>query len=171
MEYEITFCLKLSKADNSGMEKAWGNSVGGHHKCVYCGLDFSSINIISYGNCMKEADKNDKTLENIMKHYHNKTGTQIGISFLPGILLNDDVTPLVERGLDKYYKGHDRLHNTKGHMSKMFQLFQQEIGFNTILAYNNLKQYIYRTSFKENMKGADWRLFFLLYKQTLLSYQ
>lgn len=168
MNHEITFCLKISKADNSGMEKAWGNSVGGHHKCVFCGLNFSSQNIISYVNCMKEADTTIKTLESIMEHHRNKTGTQIGISFLPAILLNDDTTPLIERGLDKYYKGHDRLHNTKGHMAKMFQLFQQEKGFNMTLALNNLKQYIQRTSFKENMKGADWRLFFLLYKQTLL---
>jgi hypothetical protein len=32
IKYEITFCLKLSKADNSGMAKAWGNFVGEHHK-------------------------------------------------------------------------------------------------------------------------------------------
>ena len=81
----------------------------------------------------------------------------------------DDVnTPLIERGLDEYEKGHDALHNTKGHMNQIFSLFEKEDKFNNILAFQNLKKYLHRNSFKDEMKGSDWRYYFVQYKNTLL---
>jgi hypothetical protein len=99
-----------------------------------------------------------------------KTGkaSQFGISFLPGFLLNDVDTSLLARGLDEYEKGHNRLHNIKEHMANMFELFESEPGFNKQLAFNNLLQQLHQTSFKEQMKGSDWRYFFIIYQQTLL---
>ena len=110
----------------------------------------------------------EKTLEFIIDATKKKIGSQYGISFLPGILLDDINTSLFERGLDEYEKGHDRLHNTKGHMYNMYQLFEKEPGFNKKLALENLIKFVNRDSFKENMKGSDWRYYFVLYKQTLL---
>jgi len=88
--------------------------------------------------------------------------------FLPGFLLNDMNTPLKDRGLDEYEKGHDRLHNTKGHMAKLFDLFQNESNFNKPLAFEKLLKIVHRHSFKESMKGSDWRYYFVRYKETLL---
>jgi len=98
----------------------------------------------------------------------NKTESQYGISFIPGILLNDLSTPLTEIGLDEYEKGHDRLHNSKGHMYNMFELFSKESGFKSLLAFQNLKNFLGRESFKEHMNGSDWRYYFVLYEKTLL---
>jgi len=103
-----------------------------------------------------------------MESIQNNNGIEFGISFLPGILLDDSLTPLVDRGLDEYEKAHDRLHNTKGHMNNMYELFAAEFGFNKVQALNNLVEYVGRDSFKENMKGSDWRYYFVLYEKTLL---
>jgi hypothetical protein len=163
-KYNITFKLRKSKADNSCLAKVWGNSVGGHFRCCFCSSNWNE-NIISYSYCCQQQEK---TLEFIMNSVKEKTGSQFGISFLPGILLDDCKTSLSERGLDMYEKSHDRLHNTKGHMYNMYKQFERESGFDKIQALNNLKDFVGRDSFQEDMKGADWRFFFVLYEQTLL---
>ena len=63
-----------------------------------------------------------------------------------GILLNDYNTPLKDRGLEEYRKGYDHLHNTKGHMVKLFSEFEKESKFNKTMAYQNLKKYIHWSS-------------------------
>ena len=136
--HRINFQLRTSKADNSGMEKAWGNSVGGHYKCTECGINFATDSVISFSSSLQVARLTPKSLQSIMEHCKAKTGTSIGISFLPGILLDDASTPLANRGLDEYRKGHDHLHNTKGHMANLFSQFESEPGFQKKLAQQNL---------------------------------
>jgi len=53
-------------------------------------------------------------------------------------------------------------------MVNMFACFEKELKFDKRLAQQNLQTYLSRQSFKENMKGSDWRLYFVLYSQTLL---
>ena len=166
--HQINFQLHTSKADNSGMEKAWGNSVGGHYKCTECGINFATDSVTSFSSSLQVARLTPKSLQSIMEHCKAKTGASIGISFLPGILLDDTSTPLIDRGLGEYHKGHDHLHNTKGHMANLFSQFESEPGFLKKLAQQNLLQYVRRDSFWQSMKGSDWCLYFCLYEATLL---
>jgi len=163
--YQISFKIYKGKADNSTLAKNWENQVGGHLRCCFCSANFSKEEIISYKYC---CEQREKTLNLIMESIQNNNGIEFGISFLPGILLDDSLIPLVDRGLDEYEKAHDRLHNTKGHMNNMYELFAAEPGFNKVQAINNLVEYVGRDSFKENMKGSDWRYYFVLYEKTLL---
>jgi hypothetical protein len=163
--YEITFKLKKSKADNSNLAKEWGNSVGGHLKCCFCSADWSSDWIICYAYSCCQLNKNLKTIVQAVK---NNTGSNYGISFLPGILLDDMNADLTKLGLDEYEKGHDRLHNSKGHMAKMYELFKDELEFDEKESLANLQKFVHRHSFKTDMKGSDWRYFFVLYEKTLL---
>jgi len=82
--------------------------------------------------------------------------------------LDDIDTSLTELGFDEYEKGHDRLHNSKGHMAKMYKLFVKELGFDERKALTKLQQLVHRHSFQSDMKGSDWRYYFVLYEETLL---
>jgi len=75
---------------------------------------------------------------------------------------------LEARGLDEYEKGTDRLHNCKGHSIRMFTCFENEKLFNSVYALDMLKDNLNRNSFHDNMMGTDWRLNFVLSKETLL---
>jgi len=100
--------------------------------------------------------------------WKNKTASKFGITFLPGIFCNNTATSLLERGLDEYEKGTDRLHNCKGHAIRMFTCFEAEQTFNSLVAHQKLKEALNRNSFRDNMMGTDWRLYFVLSKELLL---
>ncbi|KAL9641732.1 hypothetical protein ABK040_007409 [Willaertia magna] len=151
--------------DYSDLPKRMNHKVGGHYRCCECGLCFKDSDPSDYLKCT-EAFKFKKTLSECLKMKEFIKGQE----GLPHIINDNKLLSLKDRNLENYELGSEILHVVKGNLNGLFNLFQNEKGFDIKGCSQSFNKEIRLGALKNTMSNADWRLAFIKFEITLLPF-
>lgn len=169
------FRFRMLNGDNSFLEKAIGNSIGGHFKCILCTADFSQPKLLwQFGYLVS---RQTKSLAEILNYWQVTDGQKqpdFGLRRIPPLLgktlldlkgINTD-TP-EGSWIKAFIIGLDPLHNGRGHLGTLLAFFRVTEGWDDDIFVCNLVNTVGRKDVSE-LDGSHVRYLFVKYKTTIL---